>query len=400
MKRVFTIVAMLLALAMLPTALIGCNSGAEPTEAPTEAPTEKPTEKPTEPEEVKEGTTYEILDILDKLKVNGRYSKTDEGLACDNVGSGFEFQGVMKGKVYLSLRCNVSPGGRSHSTNAYFSVYIDGELQETRHRVTTGRNAVEFEIADLGDTEGEHHIRVVKQTEARYALAEYRTLTVDGTLGEAPAEKELYIEFAGSSLCCGMGNLGWPDMGVNPSQTAEYEDGTQGFAFLAAETLGADCSILGVSGMGLAKTWYPPLTFQDYYTASSYYRDDSVNHDFEASRKPDLIVLNTGKNDWQLKGNLTPPTEEEFVKAVRDTYAMLREKYGDEVPIVFAYDYYENHKMELVEPILEELGGEEAGYYACEVTSNRDGGDRHTDLKGHKQAAEKLVEFVENILNK
>ena len=45
MKKILMIVAAILALAVLPLALFGCNKGSE-TEAPTGEPTEVPTEAP------------------------------------------------------------------------------------------------------------------------------------------------------------------------------------------------------------------------------------------------------------------------------------------------------------------------------------------------------------------
>lgn len=376
---------MLLILCMMPLALFGCNGEAEPTEKPTEAPTDAPTDKPIDEADEIVGTKFTLLENEDKFKINGRYIKLKTGVACDNVGAGIEFQGTMKGKVYVEIRTDA---------DAYFTVYVDGVEQEERYRVHGGRFSETLEVADLGETDGEHHIRVVKQTEARYALADFRSVTVDGALGDAPADKEIYIEFIGSSLTCGMGNIGWPDMGVAPSQSAGYEVGTKGMAFLFAEAMGADCSILGVSGMGLAKTWFPPMTMTNFYEATSYYRDEEEKFDFESARVPDIIVLNVGKNDWQLSGSLTPSTEGEFTTAARQNLALIREKYGDEVPIIWAYDLYDKHRMDLIEPILEELGGEEAGYYTCDVTSNQLGGDKHTDLDGHKQAAEDLMNFM------
>ena len=389
MKKFYVAIALLLIVTMLPVALFSCNSKEEkPTEAPTSAPTEAPT-KPQATEEPIIGTKTSLLGNADKVKINGRWSETLDGIAVDNVGSGIEFCGNMKGKVYVEIRVLGS--------DSYFSVYVDGVKSEERLKVKFGRKATNLMVADLGEEAAEHTIRLVKQTEARYARAEYFSITMDGTFSAPPAEKDIYIEFAGSSLCCGMGNLGWPDMGVPKSQSSPYEDGTQGFAYLAAEALGADHSILGVSGMGLAKTWFPPLTLAKYYETTSFYRNDELKYDFTTARIPDIVVLNVGKNDGQLtstNGSLTPSTDEEFVAAARSTLSFLRDKYGEDVVIVWAYDIYDAMRMNLIEPILEELGGEEAGYYACQVTSNRDGGDYHTDLKGHSQAAKDLIDFM------
>ena len=106
MKRSLSLIALILALSMLPVALFARNEPAprETTdEEPTEEPTEAPTEKPKATEAPLMGTEYKFVDILDNIKINGRYVATKTGLACDNLGSGFEFNGVMKGKVYLTV---------------------------------------------------------------------------------------------------------------------------------------------------------------------------------------------------------------------------------------------------------------------------------------------------------
>ena len=403
MKRILMITALILMLTMLPVALFSCNSPEE-TEAPTEAPTETETEKPKETEPPLEGTEYSLLENIDKIKINGRYTKTRLGIACDNLGSGIEFNGVMKGKVYLEV-LNVLVNGQTKG--AYYTVYIDGQRQEERLMAKMGRRSTILTIADFGETEAEHHIRVVKQTEARYARAEFIAITMDGEFKEAPKDRDLLIEFVGSDLICGMGNYnGTPDQEPAVAQTAEYEDGTQSISFIVAEALNADCSILGVSGMGVAGTWMPPVTAPLYYKYNSYYRDNTKEYDFENGRKADLIVLNIGKNDGNIPVE-NRPTDEVFRKTAKEYLQFLKEKHGDEVKIIWTYDISDDDpetldkdetndcRYQIVEEILAELGGEEAGLYICQVYTNRLGGQKHTDMAGHKTSAEGLLAFIE-----
>ena len=137
MKRIITLVAMLLALCMLPLALFGCESDAENT---TTAATTAPV---TDNNNGIVGTEYDVKDNIDKIKINGRYVLTNKGLACDNVGSGIEFQGTMKGKVFLEV-INVVIAGQSDG--AYFTVYVDGVRQDERFKAPRGKNGAILDI--------------------------------------------------------------------------------------------------------------------------------------------------------------------------------------------------------------------------------------------------------------
>ena len=232
MSKIRKFAACLLLLAMLPIALFAYNSQVpEPTESANES--EEATQKPTATEEVIVGTPIDLLGNEDKIKIIGRYQTTASGIASDFTASGIEFRGVMKGKVYVDIRCH---------DLTFFTVFVDGVRQSKRYEVKAGRNATTLTVANFGETSGEHTIRVLKQTESKFSLAEFRRITIDGELSAPPENNELYIEFIGDSLTCGLGNLATPT--TSSASTARYEDGTYGYAFLTAEALGADYSII------------------------------------------------------------------------------------------------------------------------------------------------------------
>ncbi len=403
MKKIITLVAILLLLATLPFALFACNS--EP-DATSDSSTSATT---TGKDDTLAGTEYKIKDNLDKIKINGRYSVSNRGVACDNVGSGIEFQGTMKGKVYLTVEAIITSGS---SNGIYYTVYVDGVRQEERIKAKVGKKVV-LTLADFGEAEGEHHIRVVKQTEARYARGQFSTLNIDGTLGERPANREYFVEFVGSDLICGMGNYnGTPEQSPSIAQTSMYEDGTASVSFITAEALDADISILGVSGMGVAGSWFKGnigggvtghITAPFYYKKNSFYRDNNADYDFENGRTPDLIVLNIGKNDNNIPKE-ERPTDEMFRQTAKEYLEFLKETHGENVKIIWTYDITEANPEEDLEAndcrnaiaaeVIEELGGEAAGLYIYQIYTNRLGGQKHTDAAGHVKAAEGLLGFI------
>lgn len=370
---------------LMPLALFGCNGGGEPTD--TEVPTRAPTEKPKETEEKIMGTPISLKENIDKLKLHGRYTVTDSGIACDFVASGIEFTGVMKGEVYLEIKS---------SAEAYFTVYVDGYRRAKRYEVGGGRFAENIKIADFGDSEAEHTVKVLKQTESRYAISEFRTLTVQGELSAPPAYRDTYIEFIGDSLTCGMGNLGDNSI-VSNAQTAKYEDGTHSYGFLAAEALGADHSIISQSGIGIAGSWFDPIG--DYYTRLSYSRDRETAYGFE--RVPDLVVINLGTNDYYLNKDKDPAicTPEQVQQKTVELIELVRSSYGEQVPIVWAYDFVGECRYDAVKAAIDSLGGEEASIYTCKLPQNRGGAQWHPDKSGHSAAAEVLEDFIREKFN-
>ena len=155
--------------------------------------------------------------------------------------------------------------------------------------------------------------------------------------------------------------------------------------------------------MGVDGSWFEPVTAPFYYDYTSYYRNNQEKYDHEAGRKADVIVLNIGKNDNNIPVDRRP-TDEEFKKAAKDYLTFLMETHGEDVKIVWTYDIteanpdknleYNDCRNRLAAEVIEELGGEEKGLYIYQIYTNRLGGQEHTDMAGHKTAAEGLLAFL------
>ena len=386
------LVAMLLLVSMLPLSLFACSSedGAKDNDDTknTNLPTEKPTEKDKE-DKKEEMVEVNLVSDYNMVKLLGRTTLLDNGVACDHSASGIEFCLRAKGDVTLDL---ATEGVKSGCTTTYFTVYIDGKRQKKRLSVEPGRK--KLVIASFEDYE-EHTIRFVTQTESNYTLTRIEKISFEGEMLDPPKEKELFIEFIGDSLTCGMGNVGG-NSSPDP-QTPRWEDATQSYAYIIAEKLDSDYSIVSQSGIGIAGSWFDPLF--DYYTKASYSRDKKTEHDF-TERTPDVIVINLGTNDYYLNKdkdpNMCKPEEveaktEEFIKLVRDCY-------GENVPIVWAYGFVGIFLYDNIKGAIDKLGGEDAGIYMCELPKNTGGAQWHPDVNGHKVAAETLLPTIKKII--
>lgn len=431
MKKIFAVISMILVLTMLPLSLFSCNVAEEteapaaPTETPTEAPTDTSTEKPEEtapPKKTWNPADYPeaVLDFskpadVARVKRIGRTVTTNKiGIGCDLTATGIEFSGTMVGDVTVDVKCTAKD-----DNEAYLTVLVDGvRVEEDTYvngkrskgafyvKVGTGKDPVTTLTVASFDEPGEHTITILKQTESNYSLLDFRKVTINGSFSEtAPANRDLYIEFVGDSLTCAMGSAGNTSIkggasaqGING---ADWEDGTLGYAYLTAQALNADWSIISESGIGLSWSWFG-TKMPDFYLKTSFRRFSTTEYDFK--RVPDFIVINLGTNDHYLReeaAHKSHYTESEIVR--KDTEAFIRsirEKYNAEVPIVWVsgvWDINSGVTMQEVYKALENLGGEEAKIYSLVLENNpenRQGAEAHPSKAGHEDTKTKLVAFL------
>ena len=376
MKR---ILAFLLSLIMC-LSLFACgNTG--------DTPSPDTDENTKEEEKVIEDKTYELKDITDSLKLHGRTAVTANGIACDHSATGIEFSAYMEGAVKLSVF--VSRPTIANATNTYFTVYIDGVRQEKRFNVKKG--TATLTIANFKEG-GVHNIRVLKQTESQNSLSILKTLSFKGYFEEAPAKKDLLIEFLGDSITCGYGNL--CANGAAEPGSALNQDATQAFAFMTAEKLGADHSLVSCSGIGVASSWCGSFVMKDFFSAQSYLR--STSEKYEKTFTPDIVVINLGTNDHGKGANTT-----QFKAGVKALINLVRSTYGKDVKIVWVANMMGPCMQNYSTQVIKELGGEEKGLYVCTLTENREGGLAHPSKAAHASAANALAKFIrDKVLDK
>lgn len=117
-------------------------------------------------------------------------------------------------------------------------------------------------------------------------------------------------------------------------------------------------------------------------------------------RTPDIIVINLGTNDYFLNKDKDPtmckPEEvqkmtEKFIKHVRDCY-------GKDIPIVWAYGFVGTFLYDNIKGAIDKLGGEDSDIYMIEVPKNTGGAQGHPTVEGHRAAADALLPLVKEIL--
>ena len=261
---------------------------------------------------------------------------------------------------------------------------------------------------------GTHTLRFVKLTEASRAQLRLIALRTEGELMELPPELPMKrVEFIGDSITCGYGNEE-PDK--DEHFKARTENGWDSYAVRAAREIGADWSVIAVSGISVAGPKKPKFDFmKDVAMERLYAWTDRAASDktgvpdvvWDFAEKPnDIVVLNLGTNDAtgiSFSDNM-PEEEAYFEERYRAFIETIRKLNGPETYIVCAlgtldYYLYDNIK-EIVKKYREDTGDRRISTYKFGHTAmmlEGFGADMHPSMKTHIRMGKELAAFLQTI---
>lgn len=235
------------------------------------------------------------------VKIIGRTYYFNEVLWLALSGGGMEFSFYGK-KVEVTLKGDQI--ALSGNNQARIGIYVNGEQVIDDMVNQSLKTYTVFE----SETEQDITVRVTKLSEAAMSTVGIQEIVVDAKEGIKPSPENPHkIEFIGDSITCG---YGVDDENELHSFSTTTEDVTKTYAYLAAQKLEADYSMVSYSGYGIISGYTgngQKLTSQllpDYYekVAKSNGKFDgilnpqSIGWDFNQF-VPDLIVINLGTND-------------------------------------------------------------------------------------------------------
>lgn len=354
--------------------------GGQTTEGKTEEKTEEKTdgmtgEGTTVPEKPKTRRTYLLTSGTRGIKVLGVRNLAENGkITCDWTGSGIEFDvDSQGGDIVVTAKA---------TAQCYFRAYVDGEAWGGKFplmSVTTA--ATELVIADV--PEGPHRIRLIKVTGYTLARAELTELSLYGSIvGTAPADRDLYIEFVGDSICCGWGNI------AGHTGVAADQDGSRAYPYLVADALNADYAVTALSGQGLL--YGNPGVTRGYNYASPL-RSTAAEYDF--ARQADLVVINIGTNDYSHRTD-AGITEDDFYSAYLAFLRNVKTKNGEGCRIVCIYNTMNDTFANAIQRAVAKAGGEQKGIHLLEFARTASG---HPTLAEHAAYAEVLTAFLRDL---
>lgn len=254
---------------------------------------------------------------------------------------------------------------------------------------------------------GAHEALLIKRTESPAAAA--RVLGFELASGDQalpPQSKPLQrIEFIGDSYTAAMGNIS-PGRACAGPEIGARTDITQGFAVLAARSLGAEWQIHAKSGMGLVRNWAGGVRHE---THGTHYARALQNDPASVPARdwlPQTVVIGLGTNDFSTAVTADEPRdavqlERDFLQAYRALLADVRARYGDPRILLISLPLPGNgDKLRpLVQRLLEEQ--QAAGHRRIGLLDwgklHAGGCGSHPDADDHRHMAELLLARLKDL---
>ena len=329
-------------------------------------------------EEEPEEKLYLLNSHTAGVKVLGvRHLESDYQLNCDWTGSGLEMNIVHGGgDIVFFGNC---------SDPCYFRAYIDGEEWNNGPTAYYELSSANRKLTIRNVPAGEHTLKLIKVTGYTLSRAELLSVTFKGTIKEeAPADKELLIEFVGDSISCGWGTIG----GHGGAYTDQ--DGTLAYPLKIAEALNADYSVTALSGQGLLMG-NPGMT--EGYLYGSALRNKNQYYSFE--RQADIVVINIGTNDFHYSTQ-QGITEAAFKISYKNFLKKVRQKNGEDCKILCLYNTMNDTYQNALLAAVEEVGGEAAGIYTYKTYQTQ--GHLHPNISEHQSLTNSILERIRQIM--
>lgn len=376
----------------------GNNQTGENVPAPTEHVTPTPTPETTPSEKT-------FLPTKEFVRAIGRTMEAKDSLWLVHSGTGMEFSFT---GTSATIKIKPDSSFMNRSNQARVAIYVNGE------RVVDDMvDKMEKEYKVFESTEpAECTVRVVKLSEAAYSTLGVTAINATCIGAIKPTENsDKLIEFIGDSITCG---YGVDDLDSSHHFSTTTEDATKTYAYKTAEKLGADYSLVSLSGYGIISGYSGDGKKQDQQIIPMYYEKmgnsgGTYLGDFVAQERdwgfeelPDAIVINLGTNDASYVKNAADK-KEEYTVAYVAFLKQVREKNPDATLFctlgIMGADLYPCIE-DAVARYIQETGDAKVHTMKFATQSSADGiaADWHPSEKTHEKAAEKLAAKIKEIM--
>ena len=338
-------------------------------------------------------------------KLIGRTYSDGNDLALLLSGSGCEFSFTGK-RLDISISCDEKSYLSGQSCNyPRIAVICDGRFIVKK---VIENPTEKYTIID-SETPVTKNIRIIKLSEAAFSIAVLHEAETDDDAVITPLPcKDLKIEFIGDSITCG---YGVDDSNVYSKFSTAAENCMKSYAYLTAESLGADYSLFSYSGYGIISGYTPDGIRNTREVLPPYYETagfsyGTVNgikpHDikWDFSRfVPDIVVINLGTND-----NSFCTVHEEAFEEFEDKYieflATVR-KNNPSAEIICTIGIMNNETSPHVVNAAKRFNDKHTHVFEFTMQNGLLGFscDFHPSEDTHRYAAEELTDFIKkNIL--
>lgn len=351
----------------------------------------------------------------DKFKKVGRWNNEEYGLgislnwSCSSV----EFNVDCKDELAVDF------GKGSGSQPLYIEIYVDGKLISDRTKIETSG---QITIA-AGLEPGIHNVKIVRQSDIESPTLTLIKVLAFGNLVDAPKDNSLYIESIGDASIIGWGvrldDEFYKDYKQNTStkqsvaRNKENQDGTLAYPYVAAQKLGADSYIFARQGAGIAATYHKKEGYCNpragLLPTMYEYTHISGNKQYEATRVPDVFVIDAGSADLDtgllsvVKDGTDVGIDAKRAVSISTEFLKTLKAINPNAKIIWCYGLTrDNEKLEkYISDVTSAAGGESNGIYMLKLPhSKRGGGYPATDYpssKEHEDAATVLANKIKQI---
>lgn len=321
----------------------------------------------------------------------GRTLLADDVLYMNHSCSGFrfDFRGTSLKAEFVS-----SPDYCYDAAHkAWIAVYLDNSTEPYK-RFPLDSEQAEYTLLE-SDEPVEASVTVVKLTEEQFGTAGIRSLRLGAQdkISRIP-DSDRYIEFFGDSITAGYGNEGELSHGFDTSE----ENGYLTYAPITARALGADYSMVCVSGMGLTDSRTCSFVAGDVYPKTDAFIS---SEDYSFTRQPQLIVVNLGANDSYYI-NKDSSYYDLYESRYYDMLKEIRSQNPDSAIICCICDYWKA-RMPQIERVIEKFSSEtgDSKIYSLllpYVTNDEDyGSDAHPKIKVQYEIADVLTAKIKEL---
>jgi lysophospholipase L1-like esterase len=241
------------------------------------------------------------------------------------------FAWTMSGLTAIVSGPTITAKLRTEGTEKVFvQPLIDGKVSR-RFEVASGSDREIVLATGLGP--GDHVVELYRETEGAYGTTVFLGFTA-GTVKGSPPPKARLLEVIGDSISAGYGALGsethvgWHSTQNGCSYSPDTQAAFQTFGAIAARELGAEVSIVAISGVGVLRDYGGAKCnfLSEYENAAG--RSGKTKWSF--APKPDAVLINLGTNDIDNgKGDPGRPFE--------DAYLQFLEKLRTRYPAAFVF---------------------------------------------------------------
>ncbi len=336
----------------------------------------------------------DTVNSFDEEAVNlfGRTYFSSSKLTFDNVCTGIE---VAFAGTSLTAKLSVSGG------SSKVRVYVDGETEGRTIALTAASGEETALCEDLED--GIHTVRILKALSntsssdgepfGRVHLPAEDAFSTDGSFVAVREKSELKIEIIGDSITAGCGANGTSS---ESKQTLENSDATLSFAYLTAQALGADFSIMALEGI-CAKDG----NLCAYDTYQKQFMSNSAPDYDPSSFDADVVVLALGENDvWHATSDAFPNYNlEKFRADYADMLRLIRTAHPS-AKIVCVFGMMpasaRTDGVKTIKDAIADTG--DTNITALQMRTNEKGANSHPNAATHKLNAERLTSHILGLL--